>query len=255
MMADMSLLSSNNYLSELTETPEDLVYAFEELVGKTILCNITENNEQIGCAANLIMGIYSIMHVFRIVLLYTRSRQLAIHHASRAGIYFLEFVSQISDDGQHYLQLTPKDAILFAYKKTLFDINTEYRSKFVATEQQVAIMTPCMAIINVSVRLRCYELDDAVRSHTKLDIVTLNRRHRGVYHSLLVCSQPNVESMGDLLDVMIADKVQPTICRGLLIALARRLKKKGGSLDYSRFHALSVHRQINVTKVAAMLVI
>ena len=63
-------------------------------------------------------------------------------------------------------------------------------------------------------------------SHTKLDIVTLNRRHRGVYQSLLVCSQPNVESMGDLLDVMIADKVQPTICRGLLIALARRLKKK-----------------------------
>ena len=37
MMAEMSLLSSNNYLKELTETPEDLVKAFEGLLDRTVV--------------------------------------------------------------------------------------------------------------------------------------------------------------------------------------------------------------------------
>ena len=255
MMAEMSLLSSNNYLKELTETPEDLVKAFEGLLDRTVVSYMAENRDRSGCMGNLIIGIYSVMHVFRLVLLYTRSRQLALHHASRAGVYFLEFVSQITDDGQHYLQLTPKDAILFAYKKTLFDINTEYRSKFVATEQQVAILAPCMAVINVSIRLRCYELEEQGQNHSETDISSLNKRHRVVYQALLACSQSNVEAMGDLLDVMVAEKIPPLTCRGLLVSLARRLKKKGGKLDGSRFHSVLREGQINVTKVAANLVI
>lgn len=254
-MAEMSLLSSNNYLKELTETPEDLVMSFEGLVDRTVISYMVENKDRNGCVANLIIGIYSVMHVFRLVLLYTRSRQLALHHASRAGVYFLEFVSQITDDGQHYLQLTPKDAILFAYKKTLFDINTEYRSKFAATEQQVAILAPCMAIINVSIRLRCYELEDHDQNNCEIDVGTLNKRHRALYHALFVCSQSNVEAMGDLLDVMVAEKVSPLTCRGLLVSLARRLKRKGGKLDGSRFHSVLREGHINITKAAASLVI
>lgn len=255
MMAEMSLLSSNNYLSELTERPEDLVRAFEGLIDKTTTSYMAENKERTGCVANLIIGIYSVMHVFRMVLLYTRSRQLALYHASRAGVYFLEFVSQITDDGQHYLQLTPKDAILFAYKKTLFDINTEYRSKFVATEQQIAILAPCMAIINVSIRLRCYELENIARDQAEFDLGSVNRRHRALHQALFSCSQVTVEAMGDLLDVMIADKLPSTTCRGLLLALARRLKKKGGKLDISKFHAVTGGDQINVARAAAMLVV
>ena len=91
-MAEMSLLSSNNYLSELTERPEDLVKAFEGLIDKTAVSYMAENRDRSGCVANLIIGIYSVMHVFRLVLLYTRARELALHHASRAGVYFLEFV-------------------------------------------------------------------------------------------------------------------------------------------------------------------
>jgi len=254
-MAEMSLLSSNNYLSELTEKPEDLVRAFEGLVDKTTTSYMAENRERSGCVANLIIGIYSVMHVFRMVLLYTRSRQLALYHASRAGVYFLEFVSQITDNGQHYLQLTPKDAIMFAYKKTLFDINTEYRSKFVATEQQIAVLSPCMAIINVSIRLRCYELENITRDHAEFDLGLANRQHRAVHQALLSCSQVTVEAMGDLLDVMIADKLHSVMCRGLILALARRLKKKGGKLDVSKFHVVTGGGHINVAKVAAMLVV
>ena len=254
-MADMSLLSSNNYLSEFTERPEDLVQAFECLVDKTTTSYMAENREQSRCVTNLIIGIYSVMHVFRMVLLYTRSMQLALYHASRAGVYFFEFVSQITDDGQRYLQLTPKDAILFAYKKTFFAINTEYRSKFVATEQQVAILAPCIAIINVSICLRCYELENITRDQTEVDIVSVNRRHRAVHQALLSCSQVTVEAMGDLLDVMVADRLPPTICRGVLLALARRLKKKGGVIDVSKFHMVTGGGQINVAKAAAMLVV
>ena len=254
-MAEMSLLSSNNYLSELTERPEDLIRALEGLIDKTTVSYMAENKDRKGCVANLIIGIYSVMHVFRLVLLYTRSRELALHHASRAGVYFLEFVSQITDDGQHYLQLTPKDAILFAYKKTLFDINTEYRSKFVATERQTAVLGSCMSVVSVSIRLRCYELETIVHDHVDFDLSAVNRRHRAVHQALLTCSQSAVDAMGDLLDVMVSDKLPPATCRGMILALARRLKKKGGRLDVSRFHSALGEGQLNVTKAAAQLVI
>ena len=38
-------------------------------------------------------------------------------------------MGQISEDNNSYLQLTSKDAMLFVYKKTIFDINTDFKKK------------------------------------------------------------------------------------------------------------------------------
>jgi hypothetical protein len=42
----------------------------------------------------------------------------------------VEFIGQIGDDNHSFLQLNSKDASLFVYKKTIFNINNEYRKEF-----------------------------------------------------------------------------------------------------------------------------
>ena len=41
----------------------------------------------------------------------------------------IEFINQITDDSNKFLQLCSRDASIYVYKKTIFDINNEYRKK------------------------------------------------------------------------------------------------------------------------------
>jgi hypothetical protein len=41
--------------------------------------------------------------------------------------FYIEFIEQISDNNVTFLQLSSRDAILFVYKRTIFELNQEYR--------------------------------------------------------------------------------------------------------------------------------
>jgi len=60
-------------------------------------------------------------------------QRLTIYQCKKALYYYIEFIGQISDVSlQHsYLQLNSKDATLFVYKKTIYDINNVFRKKFI----------------------------------------------------------------------------------------------------------------------------
>ncbi len=74
-------------------------------------------------------GCDTIKHIFNIVFMYTKNLNLTIHHCKKAFLYYVEFIGQIGDDNHTFLQLNSKDATLFVYKKTIFDINNEYKKK------------------------------------------------------------------------------------------------------------------------------
>lgn len=75
-------------------------------------------------------GIRVISHVFNILLLYTKNLDIVTHHCERSFYYYVEFIGQIGDDNHSFLKLNSKDATLFVYKKTIFDINNEYKKNF-----------------------------------------------------------------------------------------------------------------------------
>jgi len=64
--------------------------------------------------------------------MYTKNLELTIYQCKKALYYYIEFIGQISDVSLHhsYLQLNSKDATLFVYKKTIYDINNVYRKNF-----------------------------------------------------------------------------------------------------------------------------
>ena len=72
-------------------------------------------------------GIETIIHVFTNTLYYTKNIDLTFYHSQKAYYVYIEFIEQISDENVTFLQLSSRDAILFVYKKTIFEINQEYK--------------------------------------------------------------------------------------------------------------------------------
>ncbi len=76
-------------------------------------------------------GIETINNCFIQLFMYTKNLELVSFHCKKAFYYYIEFIGQINEDTHSYLQLTSKDAILFVYKKTIFDIDLSYRRNFI----------------------------------------------------------------------------------------------------------------------------
>ena len=48
----------------------------------------------------------------------------------------MEFIGQIGHDNHAYLKLNSRDASLFVYKKTIYEINNDFKKDFVLTEEE-----------------------------------------------------------------------------------------------------------------------
>ena len=70
-------------------------------------------------------GIETLCHVFKTILLYTKNLNVAYVQCQKALYYYIEFMCQIGDSSHTFLRLNSKDATLFVYKKTIFEMNNE----------------------------------------------------------------------------------------------------------------------------------
>lgn len=130
-------------------------------IGKLLSSFLTDLVEDLNISdANYFLyivekGIETIMHVFKTLLLYTRNLELVIYHTEKACVYYIEFISQIGQDSQHLLQLNTRDAILFVYKKTIYEINGDCKKRtFLNSDQNTLlnVMNETVDIINGLVR-------------------------------------------------------------------------------------------------------
>lgn len=93
-------------------------------------------------------GIITIQNVFKFLLLYTKNIELIKIYCEKAFMYYIEFIGQIGSDSTCYLQLNCKDAILFVYKKTIYEISNDFKKMFTLDDNEKKIID----IINVFIK-------------------------------------------------------------------------------------------------------
>ena len=81
-------------------------------------------------------GLETLIHVFSVIFYYTKNLELTFYHSQKAYYFYIEFIEQISDDNVTFLQLSSRDAMLFVYKKTIFDLNNEYKKNIQEPTQE-----------------------------------------------------------------------------------------------------------------------
>lgn len=117
-------------------------------------------------------GCDTIKHIFNMIFMYTKNLELTIHHCKKAFLYYVEFIGQIGEDNHTFLQLNSKDATLFVYKKTIFDINNEYKKKIEHTMNERKKLRFINVSCNLFNELILYVLDNEnLKGDTRLSYI------------------------------------------------------------------------------------
>jgi len=121
------LQNSNNYKENYTHNVCEIFIKYIAIINEYIsqyfeTIKITEPTYY-----NYVMcrGIETLCHVFKTILLYTKNLGIAYVQSQKALYYYTEFMCQIGDSSHSFLRLNSKDATLFVYKKTIFEMNNE----------------------------------------------------------------------------------------------------------------------------------
>jgi hypothetical protein len=120
-----SLLTQDNYLEDMNNN--EIIKKYLILVVEYFKFIFSQNISL--KIENLIKGFETITHVYLNILYYTKNIDVTYYHSEKAYYYFLEYVEQINNDENAYLQLTSKDAIIYVYKKTLSNICKKYKKE------------------------------------------------------------------------------------------------------------------------------
>jgi hypothetical protein len=132
-MKNNELQNLDNYFKIIIENEVEIYTKYTNIIIQYLLLGIEKikNHSDEYIKYILIKGVYTITYVFNILLKYTCNLELTYHHCQKSYSYYIEFIGQIGDDAVTYLQLNSKDAALFVYKKTIFEIPEVIKKKYI----------------------------------------------------------------------------------------------------------------------------
>ena len=136
-MKNNTLNNIENYNTELDSNEHILFIKYIGLIHELIECSVDnifiQKSEYLKYV--LMKGIKNVFYIYNFLLLYTKNLELTIYHTQKAILYFIEFIGQIGDDNHSFLKLNTKDASLFIYKKTIFEVNNDFRKSYEESEE------------------------------------------------------------------------------------------------------------------------
>jgi len=123
-----SLSKKENYLTEFTCNSFEISKYYENIIVE-YLKHITENKKIMQIKDiyhDITRGLDTITNVFLNMLFFTKNVHLTYFYCQKAHYFYIEFIEQITDDAKSFLNLTSKDATLYVYKKTIYELNNHY---------------------------------------------------------------------------------------------------------------------------------
>jgi hypothetical protein len=143
---NFSLQNLDNYRKNIDNTTCEITEKYYMLIAeyfKFITDNIKVKNSNFSKFI-ITRGLDTITNVFNNIFYYTKNIDLTYFHCQKSFYFYVEFVGQISEDEKMFLQLSSRDATLYVYKKTIFEINGECKN----TCESSKLLNDQIAIIN-----------------------------------------------------------------------------------------------------------
>ena len=180
-------------------------------------------------------GMATLGHVFLTLYLYTNNIELTIFHCQKAIYYYIEFIGQIGDDHHSFLQLNSKDAMLFVYKKTIFEIDNAYRKEFASPRIQWSSQSNLETLVTTFIRHNAHSLHKTalVADEKSALLVEHKARLDRLSTALLNLSARGEDEFGKRLELLIHVEdglSRHDVCKTEYIeAFCKRLRKKSAT--------------------------
>ena len=138
-----SVVKKNNSIKQqIIEIYVNVITEFLELLNQNELFSNFDNITTI-----IYIGLNAINRVFEYVLIKTKNLQKTVYYSQKTYIYYLEYMEQILCSNL-YQSLNSKDAILFIYKKTIFDLYDGENNQSFNTMNNIMTLNEDTIIIN-----------------------------------------------------------------------------------------------------------
>jgi hypothetical protein len=123
--------NKENYKPVLQTNILEIVDKYSKLVIEYLLFIIENIGSKNATYSKFIItrGLNTITHVFSNLLYYSNNLDMAYYHSQKSFYFYVEFIGQISEDQHSFLQLSSRDASIFVYKKTIFEIPLDIKNK------------------------------------------------------------------------------------------------------------------------------
>ena len=128
-----SLHNTENYKTSMQYSASEILNKYSLLIIEYLNFIIESINVKNNTYNKFVIlrGLKTITHVFNIILYYTKNLDVAYYHSQKSFYFYIEFIGQISEDQHTFLQLNSRDAMMFVYKKTIYEINNEIKKQIV----------------------------------------------------------------------------------------------------------------------------
>jgi hypothetical protein len=199
-MNELDLQNIENYNKIIFDDEDEIYSKYTNVIIQYLLLGIekikNQNAEYVKYI--LIKGIFTISYVFKMLLTYTCNLQLTYNHCQKSYSYYIEFIGQIGDDAVTYLQLNSKDAALFVYKKSIFEILDEVKKKYTeneTNEKKIKNVLVMMDIYNKLIETEITHLNSEELKNTEFinKIYSSIGRVNSKLFKLYYCSEGKIE--------------------------------------------------------------
>lgn len=199
-----SLHNIENYKKELDSEITDVVEKVGDLFVqyfKFITENIKIKNTSFTRFI-IIRGLDTITNVFNNILLSTKNLDLTYFHSQKAFYLYVEFIGQISEDEKMFLQLSSRDATTYVYKKTVFDVNNEFKK----TNEELTDYTRIkINIINEYIEVYRTMLIKIIND-VNIDVTKINNVEKNYKKLNSLPNKSNIKIVSNVID-NFADKI------------------------------------------------
>jgi hypothetical protein len=85
----------------------------------------------------IIRGLETITNVFNVILYYTKNIDITYFQSQKSFYYYIEFIGQITEEQHTFLHLSSRDATIYVYKKTFYEINNDFRKNILKPTNEI----------------------------------------------------------------------------------------------------------------------
>lgn len=139
METDLSLKNTENYKENLDANLTDIYISLKMLLHQYIKCcsEISENIDR----KYLLKGFKIIFNVYKMILMYSKNLELTKLYTANSIYYYIEYINQIHNKDSEiiFVDLTLHDAILYVYRKSIYEVSDSYKKKFKLNEEENVI--------------------------------------------------------------------------------------------------------------------
>ena len=73
-------------------------------------------------------GLDTLTHIFNYILYYTKNIKLTMEYLEKSIYLYIEFIEQINQTENSFLEFNSRDATQYVYKKTIYELKKKYKN-------------------------------------------------------------------------------------------------------------------------------